>query len=327
VHLYIKSLKFKIVFLLIIILFAAFLSSASAQFPRLTVKAGDTTAYMEQQNVCLAIYMQNWDDTVAAFMLTLTTSHPDVIDFQVGSFDTSGTLISGWQYVGTSTGSGNDLIIAAMANMIPPPYQQGIGYPQMGDIPLIKVLADINPLPDTMTTQAVDIIIKNNIYDFNFSDEVGNTIGLGYGDTVFDTSWYICTDWTYEPPMDSFCLNWEMAGGPPADSIAIDTSLTPFLDTSQVRIWNGSILLRSNCEIMGDVDGNHLFNLLDITFLISYLYMDGPTPPCLAQADVNCSCSINLMDITCMISSLYEITGWPCTFCTFEEWEANCGEQ
>jgi hypothetical protein len=325
-RLYIKSLKFKTAFLLIIILFVVFLSSASAQFARLIVKAGDTTAYVEQQNVYLPIYMQNWDDTVAAFMLTLTTSHPDVIDFHIGSFDTSGTLISGWQYVSTSSDNGNDLIVAAMANMIPPPHQQGIGYPQVGDIPLIKVLADINLLPDTMTTQTVEIIIKDNIYDFNFSDEAGNTIGLGYGDTIFDTSWYICTDWTYEPPMDSFCLNWEMVGGPPADSIAIDTNLTPFLDTSLVHIWNGSIILRSNCELMGDVDGNGIFNLLDITFLISYLYMDGPTPPRLTQADVNCSCNIDLMDITCMISSLYPI-GWTCTFCTCEEWEANCGEK
>ena len=56
----------------------------------------------------------------------------------------------------------------------------------------------------------------------------------------------------------------------------------------------------------GDVNADGSFNLLDVTFLISYLYKQGTAPEPLEKCDVNSSGSINLLDITHIIAFLYK---------------------
>lgn len=70
----------------------------------------------------------------------------------------------------------------------------------------------------------------------------------------------------------------------------------------------------------GDINHDGSVNLLDITYLISYLYKDGPAPPYFKLADVNANCVINLLDITYLISYLYK--GGPAPQCP-PEWP--CG--
>ena len=50
--------------------------------------------------------------------------------------------------------------------------------------------------------------------------------------------------------------------------------------------------------ICGDVDGSEVINILDITFLINYLYKGGPGPNLTWAADCNGDSAINIMDIT-----------------------------
>lgn len=54
----------------------------------------------------------------------------------------------------------------------------------------------------------------------------------------------------------------------------------------------------------GDTNNDGIINLLDITFLIRYVYMDGPAPDFYA-GDVNSDGLINLLDITYLIAYLY----------------------
>ncbi|MFH2037199.1 MAG: M20/M25/M40 family metallo-hydrolase [Candidatus Zixiibacteriota bacterium] len=56
----------------------------------------------------------------------------------------------------------------------------------------------------------------------------------------------------------------------------------------------------------GDANNDGGINLLDITFIISYLYKGGSQPPILNQADANGNCNINILDITYLISYLYK---------------------
>ncbi|MFH2036264.1 MAG: M14 family zinc carboxypeptidase [Candidatus Zixiibacteriota bacterium] len=58
--------------------------------------------------------------------------------------------------------------------------------------------------------------------------------------------------------------------------------------------------------ICGDADNNTLINILDITYLISYLYKSGPAPINENSADVNNSGNINILDITYIIAYLYK---------------------
>jgi len=60
------------------------------------------------------------------------------------------------------------------------------------------------------------------------------------------------------------------------------------------------------CEwFCGDANGDALVNLLDITYLINYLYNEGPGPEPIDAADVNGDGTINLLDITYLINYLY----------------------
>jgi len=56
----------------------------------------------------------------------------------------------------------------------------------------------------------------------------------------------------------------------------------------------------------GDANGDGNINILDITFLINYLYKGGPAPDPVEIADVNGSGNINLLDITYLIGYLYK---------------------
>lgn len=58
--------------------------------------------------------------------------------------------------------------------------------------------------------------------------------------------------------------------------------------------------------LAGDADNNDAVNILDITFLLSYLYKSGAAPPVMALADPNRSCDISVLDITYLISFLYK---------------------
>jgi CubicO group peptidase (beta-lactamase class C family) len=57
--------------------------------------------------------------------------------------------------------------------------------------------------------------------------------------------------------------------------------------------------------ICGDADNNETVNLLDITYLINFLYKGGIEPDPLESGDVDSSGEINLLDITYLIGYLY----------------------
>jgi aminopeptidase N len=55
----------------------------------------------------------------------------------------------------------------------------------------------------------------------------------------------------------------------------------------------------------GDADISGAVNLLDVSFIISYLYRGGPPPGVPVFADVNKDCKINLLDVSYIINYLY----------------------
>lgn len=59
-------------------------------------------------------------------------------------------------------------------------------------------------------------------------------------------------------------------------------------------------------NICGDVSGNGAINILDVIYLISYIYKGGTAPTDTLAADVNNSGNINILDITYLISFLYK---------------------
>ncbi len=233
-----------------------------------------------------------------------------VIDSQnvyTGNFDTSGTLMSGWEYVQSRSlgGEGHDIKITAQANQIAYPYTHGVGYPPnpQDNRPLIKLLADVYSVPPSDTDRTVRIMIQaDNLDNFSFADQRGNLIGVII-DTIPDTSWYNCLSWG-EPPNDTVCLSWEKVPGPPADSMAVKMMTIGYLDTTKVSWEDGSLTVLTG--ICGDVSNNGRINALDITYLINYLYKHGPPPPIPYLADCNGRAGINALDVTYLINYLYK---------------------
>ncbi len=57
--------------------------------------------------------------------------------------------------------------------------------------------------------------------------------------------------------------------------------------------------------ICGDANGDEALNIFDITFVIAFLYLDGPAPEPEASADVDNTGTVNIFDITYLIAYLY----------------------
>nr|MBN2278294.1 choice-of-anchor J domain-containing protein [candidate division Zixibacteria bacterium] len=57
--------------------------------------------------------------------------------------------------------------------------------------------------------------------------------------------------------------------------------------------------------LCGDADGNETINILDVTFMITYLYKSGFAPDPLISADTNGDGAINILDVTYLISYIY----------------------
>ncbi len=241
----------------------------------------------------------------------------DTVEAYTGNIDTVGTLVGGWELVESRSlgGYGYDIKITASSNAPPvmPPYVPGIGYPQYGDIPLIKIMGDIKDISEEDTLRTVKIkIISSSLSHFSFSDEDGNGIGI-VTEEVEDTLWWECTAWA-----DSVtCLNWKRVSTGPADSFGLDTILVGHLDTSVVFLKDGS--LKVELGVCGDANNDGDVNLLDILYLISNIYSGGPDPENPMMADCNCDgdpgVNINLLDILHLISYIYSTPPGPDPCC------------
>jgi hypothetical protein len=56
----------------------------------------------------------------------------------------------------------------------------------------------------------------------------------------------------------------------------------------------------------GDADGNEVINLLDVSYIIAFLYSGGPAPDPIESIDVNSDGIANILDITYLIAFLYQ---------------------
>lgn len=293
--------KIRIFMALIFFLILSLSSSVSGQ-DSLTLNfwIGTTSGYPNQQDVAIPLFLQNPSDSIAGFLIQIILNRPDMIVFQgttADLIDTAGTLVSGWSYINANSlgGTGHDIRIVALASTFPGPIVPPI-VPQSGNVPLIKIKADVLNVPDTTSDRFAFLHIDNDLDAFQFSDQYGQMIGLTY-DTIYDTSWYRCNTW-----QGTTCLNWIRVAGPPADSISVDTSVAPVLDTNMVDIIDGLFVIHQ----CGDANGNGTINILDGTYILSYLYQQGPPPPALLAGDADGNDSINILDVTYLINYLFK---------------------
>jgi len=130
--------------------------------------------------------------------------------------------------------------------------------------------------------------------------------------------------------------NWDVMGGGGGSSGSKDYQLsgtigqtaTGLSSVSSVAVRSGfwqsfTAVAPCDCE-PGNTDGNDIFNLMDATYLISYIYRNGPspTPYAICSGDPNQDCHINLLDVTMLLKYLY-LGGPVPQSCV--EWRDKCG--
>nr|MBN2276966.1 DUF1028 domain-containing protein [candidate division Zixibacteria bacterium] len=92
----------------------------------------------------------------------------------------------------------------------------------------------------------------------------------------------------------------------------ITAAMTPGYDTITAVVTAGGEVVELNTRpviwyyLCGDVNATGAVNVLDITYLIKYLYLYGFAPNPSPSGDVNTSGAINILDVTYLINYLYK---------------------
>ena len=233
----------------------------------LEVIVEDVTVFPGEQDVTIPIYMKNYHDSVAGFNMWLILDRPDIMEFQI-VLDTTGTLISGWESMSANTlgGLGHDLTFFAMSNSMPP-YTNSIDYPQYGEIPLVKLVADVYDIPDTMTDRTANIhVVTEPLYNFCFTDPYGNCIGYVEGE--LDTTKVTITDGSLTV-LVPICGDIDGSDGNP--NVA---DLTYFVEYLFFEEPPPPVIEMAN------VDGDDGINVADLIYLVDFLFFSGPAPDC-----------------------------------------------
>jgi len=253
-----------------------------------------------------------WADSVPTYDWVTT----ELLDIEVGNVDTTGTLISGWEFLDPrATASGQILTITGFADLPAAPITPGIGI-QSGGL-LFKVLADVFPLADNDSNRTVDIQIihENPRDDLVFSNGLGDTVIGLHTTPILDSNCWTCLQWAGDS-----CLNAERTNDPSLyDWCDTSTIYQGYLDTTEVIPTNGQLsvdwppptccvgAMRGNAN--GDFEDK--VNISDITFLTSFLFgiPQGPAPICMDEADANGDLEgkVNISDITRLTGFLFGI--------------------
>ncbi len=306
------------------LLASAFIVSADdlAWSHDVTVQVRDTVAYPSVPGV-LSIYLTNTVDTIAGLQLLLQIDRPDLIQFQPDSsgntkFDRTGTALANWEFV-TVKPQGSGLTTArviGIANTVIPPYTPGIA-PSPEPKLLLKIPFSTLAASDTLTDRTANILISHDTRYCQFSDEQGVSLGIA-SDTIVDTLCFRCQQW-----QGNICLQWTAVSAPPCDSMVVDSTFLPKLDTARLALLDGAVTVLPGCSpipLAGDVDGDGTpGTVADMTALIRYVSTG--TPP-LAQprnADVDGDCAISFNDVS-LIEAKF-IQGQPVIFAACTCWD------
>jgi len=230
--------------------------------------------------------------------------HVDTSTIYIAVIDTVGTAVGGWELVDARSlsGVGTDINVIAIADYFGGPIIAGLG-PQTQPVTLIKLVADVFEIPDTLTDRTVNVLVQYDFLDhFNFSRPNGTSIGLAYKQ-ILDTNYYVCDQWAGE-----VCTKWSRVSLPPYDSIAIVPDSVAVIDSQNVIVDNGSISVSAG--VCGDANGDGFADPVDLSYLVDFLFSGGPFPD--PAADVNCDNAVDPVDLSFFVDWLFSGGIEPC---------------
>lgn len=205
-----------------------------------------------------------WPACVDSEVVTDTSQGYDFIsevvyEVAVGSSDSAGSLISGWEFFDARSlgGLGWDVKVTGLSDLQSPPITAGID-PQSGGL-LFSLVATILPIPDTLTDRTAIIHVIEAPDQTNFSDQFGSTL----------TSVLTDGSVTILPP--NCCV---VAGDADHSGTVTIADVTYGIG----RIFSG--FAPPVCQDEADANGDNIFDIQDITYLIAFIFSGGPTPIC-----------------------------------------------
>ena len=228
--------------------------------------------------------------------------HIDTNEILAGSIDTSGTLLSGWEYVGSRSlsGYGFDLNVAGVADLTGGSATPGIG-PQEGGL-LINMIADVNDIPDTLTDSTVHILVMTQFSQhFCFSNPQGECIGRPMYDIVCDTTYLRCLQWAWE-----WCMQWEVVTEPPFDSMHVQCD-SMLINPDAIVVIDGSLTVVPT--LVGDIDdsGSLPMDIADLVYLVDWMFAGGSPPICPQSADCDGDSTVDIADLVCWVEWMFPL--------------------
>ncbi len=235
--------------------------------------------------------------------------HIDTFGIEIGNFDTTGTLIAGWEYVDTRSfsGNGSDLLIVGIANLPGGPVKKGFA-PQQGGR-LIKLLADVADIEDTASDRIVLLQINKDFKD-NLNFATAPQQNFWYPEPFWDTNGWVCTQWSIDsgvnPPETLGCGAYERTSTPPWDSIEVVLDTNYFLDTNKVNLFDGTLVVLPG-YLCGDLNGDgNVGNIVDLTKMVDRIFRGGPPSDPPQAMDVNCDGNNgNILDLTKIVDRIF----------------------
>ncbi len=239
-----------------------------------------------------------------------------------------------YSYIGSDTADGNGDFEYQINNMVP--------YFSMITATCTDTLGNTSEFaPNFNLVPTPLIIVGYSPINLQVLDPAGDSIGKLSDDTYFNT---IGTNATYEDIVhDSITIQYPLEGDyiiivrsqgdPPPGAIysvgiRIDGSLQVIIvenadvPASGMADTLGYEVVENYHFNNGDASRDNTVNLIDILYLIAYLYDDppGPAPYPLTAGDANCDQYINLIDILYLIAHLYNEPPGP-EPCQWEDFE------
>ena len=108
---------------------------------------------------------------------------------------------------------------------------------------------------------------------------------------------------------DSIVLKWTPTlAGAMTDTAYIYHNDTTIASPWKVAVSGNAIQLSCCIGVRGNANGDagQLVNVVDLTFLVAYLFQGGSAPPCKEEADVVINNSVNVVDLVFLVSRLFQ---------------------
>ena len=278
-------------------------SPLPAQTPSLIVTLPDTTL-QSGQSAWLPIYMLNYDDAIAGVQFTMVLRDPQLAAFDLGGpyFDTTGTLLSGWELVDgyDTSGIGASLTLYGLANTLPDNHVYTPPIPAYGGgalKPLIRVPVRAMGIPDSSETSTA--LEFDGLLEFATPD--AQLVGI-VTELIIDTLYLRCVE-----RIDDSCVSWNEVDPHQSgyDTVVVDSTRIGYIDSTVVVGRDGSVtvLQAMSCDITGDA----AVTLTDLTCLVQFLFNQNRPPACLYYGNCNFADPdvLNLSDVTGLVRYLF----------------------